>query len=223
MADTKARPTGKRTLSRERVLRAALGLADEQGLEALSMRKLGQALGVEAMSLYNHVANKDDLLDGIVDLVVGEFDSPVKTEGEEWRVALRRCAVAAHAALLRHPWSAALAESRPQSGPERLRYYDALLGLLRGAGFSELGAYRANLVLDSYLYGFTLQQVNWPTADSDLSEMAAAFLDRTIREQYPNMVAIGELAASGAVDVGADFEVGLDAILDSLERIRQLS
>ena len=223
MKTTEGRPTGKRTLDRDRVLRAALSLADEQGLEALSMRRLGQALGVEAMSLYNHVANKDDLLDGMVDLVVGEFDSPVKAAGEDLRATVRRCAIAAHAALLRHPWSAALAESRPQSGPERLRYYDALLGLLRGAGFSEMGAYRANLVLDSYLYGFTLQEVNWPTPTSEPSEMATAFLGRTGRDEYPNLVAVADLAASGAVDVGADFEVGLDAILDSLEHIREVS
>ena len=223
MTTTKGRPTGKRTLNRERVLRAALDLADEQGLEALSMRKLGQALGVEAMSLYNHVANKDDLLDGIVDLVVAEFDSPVDTDGQGWRATLRRCAIAAHAALLRHPWSAALAESRPQSGPERLRYYDALLGLLREAGFSDMAAYRANLVLDSYLYGFTLQEVSWPAFADEPSEMATAFLDRTAREVYPNMVAVADLAAAGAVDIHADFEVGLDAILDGLERIREVS
>ena len=223
MTTTQGRPTGRRTLNRERVLRAALELADEQGLDALSMRKLGQSLGVEAMSLYNHVANKDDLLDGIVDLVVAEFDSPVDVDGAGWRATLRRCAIAAHAAFLRHPWSAALAESRPQSGPERLRYYDALLGLLRDAGFSDLGAYRANLVLDSYLYGFTLQEVNWPVPASEASELATDFLGRATWEEYPNLVAVADLGASGGIDITADFEVGLDALLDSLERIREAS
>lgn len=207
-------------LTRARVLEAALTLADEQGLEALSMRKLGQALGVEAMSLYNHVADKDDLLDGVVDLVVSGFESPRALEGEEWRATLRRCALTAHQVLLRHPWSAALAESRRQNGPQRLTYYDDLLGTLRAGGFSVLGAYRANLLLDSYLYGFTLQEVNWPTADSEPGEMAEAFVERTPAEAFPNLVAVADLAASGRIDLGADFEIGLDAVLDALERVR---
>jgi AcrR family transcriptional regulator len=221
MATRKQTTTTRQTLTRERVLAAAVALADEQGLDALSMRRLGQRLGVEAMSLYNHVANKDDLLDGIVDRVVGEFESPVDDDGTGWRAALWRCAIAAHAALLRHPWSAALAESRPQSGPERLGYYDALLGMLRDAGFSAMAAYQANLILDSYLYGFTLQEVSWPTSSEGPSEMASSFIDRTARDAYPNLMAVAALAADGQVDIAADFEIGLEVILDGLDRLRQ--
>ena len=221
MPITKGRPPGKQTLNRERVLEAAVTLADEHGLEALSMRRLGQALGVEAMSLYNHVANKDDLLDGIVDLVVREFDSPADVDGVGWRATLRRCGLAAYAALLRHPWAAALSESRLRSGPERLRYYDTLMGMLNVAGFSWLSAYRANLYLDSYLYGFTLQQVSWPTPTGDPTEMASDFIARTPAGEYPSMAAVAALAADGRVDIAADFEVGLEVVLDGLERLRE--
>ena len=222
MTTTRGRPTENRTpLNRQRVLEAAVELADRDGLQALSMRKLGQSLDVEAMSLYNHVKNKDDLLDGIVDLVVGEFDSPLDREGLGWQATLRRCAIAAHAALLRHPWSAALAESRPSSGPARLRYYDDLMGMLRQAGFSVMGTYRANIILDSYIYGFALQEVSWPSEEAGESALAAAFMDRTVQAEYPHLYDTAELAARGEIWLSTDFEVGLDVILQSLERIRE--
>jgi AcrR family transcriptional regulator len=221
MTTTSDRPAGSRTpLTRERVLRAAVEMADRAGLEALSMRKLGQALGVEAMSLYNHVANKDDLLDGIVEEVMGEFVPPREVAGDDWRVTVRRCAIVQHEVLLRHPWVAALAESRQQAGPQRLAYYDALMGFLRDAGFSSMGTYRANLMLDSFIYGFVLQEVSWPTTSGE-SEYAAAYLERVKRQQYPNIVAVAELAVRGEIDLAIDFEVGLNLILESLERLRQ--
>ena len=210
-------------LTRERVLQAALELADRDGLVSLSMRKLGAELDVEAMSLYNHVSNKDDLLDGIVDVVAGDFESPAEVAGDDWRAVIRQCAMTQHGVLLRHPWAAELAESRVLTGPVRLRYYDALLGVLRGAGFSDMGAYRANLVLDSYVYGFTLQEVAWPTSADRESDLAASFIDRTVQTEYPNLVDIAKLSVNGSIDIRADFEVGLDAILDSLERIRDVS
>jgi AcrR family transcriptional regulator len=210
----------KRTpLNRQRVLEAAVELADRDGLESLSMRKLGGELGVEAMSLYNHVSNKDDLLDGIVDVIADGFADPRSVEGDGWRDVIRECARTEHEVLLQHPWVAALAESRVMTGPIRLRYYDALLGVLRDAGFSMLAAYRANLVLDSYVYGFTLQDVSWPTEDGG-SDMADAFVDRTARSEFPNLVDIAQLYAQGQVDIGTDFAVGLEAVLDGLERIR---
>jgi len=175
------------------------------------------------MSLYNHVANKDDLLDGIVDAVAGDFEDPENVAADDWRAVVRQCAMTQHQVLLQHPWVAMLAESRVMTGPVRLRYYDALLGVLRGAGFSAMGAYRANLVLDSYVYGFTLQEVAWPAPADDPSEMAAGFLDRTTRDSFPNLVDVAELAAEGQIDIGADFEVGLDAVLESLELIRDAS
>lgn len=217
---TRRRSRRRTPLTRARVLEAAVALADEQGLEALSMRRLGAELDVEAMSLYNHVSDKDDLLDGIVELVVSDFELPRPLEGEDWRAALRRCAIKAHTVLLAHPWSAALSESRPQNGPVRLGYYDTLLGTLRAAGFSDTAAYRANLYLDSYLYGFTLQEVSWPTPEDDPREMAEAFVERTGADDYPNLTAVARLAAENGIDLAADFEVGLDAVLDALETLR---
>lgn len=217
--------TRKRTpLNRKRVLEAAVELADRDGLDSLSMRKLGSELGVEAMSLYNHVSNKDDLLEGIVEQVTAEFEDPRSVGGEDWRTVLRRCAMVQHEVLLRHPWTAALAESRVVNGPVRLRYYDALLGVLRDAGFSLRAAYRANLTLDSFVYGFTLQEVSWvawpPESDGGGWELAEAFVDRTDEGEFPNLVAIAQLSAAGQVDIAADFEIALEAILDGLERIK---
>ncbi len=216
MPTTKDRPREPRTpLSRERVLRAAIELADEQGIEALSMRKLGQSLGVEAMSLYNHVANKDDLLDGIVDVVAGEFELP---DGSGWKATMRGYGISAHEVLLRHPWSSVLAESRTQSGPIRLRFLDSLLGTLREGGFSAAGAYRAMLTLDSYVYGFTLQEIAWPVEESEYRQSAASFVERTPADEFPYLVEIASLVASPGFDPGSAFEIGLDLILDGLER-----
>ena len=207
----------RETLNRERVLRGAVAFADEHGIETLSMRKLGAALGVEAMSLYNHVANKDDLLDGIVEQVAIEFEAPAD-EGD-WRTVVRRSAVSQHRVLLQHPWVAALSESRVQSGPARLAYYDALLGVYRRAGFSPRAAYRANLTLDSYIYGFTLQEVSWPEPMDEDGGLADQFVARTPADTYANLVEVARLASDG-IDLDADFEAGLDAVLDGLERLR---
>jgi len=147
-------------LTRERVLRAALVLADTSGLESLSMRKLGQELGVEAMSLYNHVANKDDILDGMVDLVFGEIELP--PDQAEWKPAMRKRAISAHEALLRHPWATSLMQSRTNPGPATLTHHDAVLGSLRRAGFTLVMAAHAVSVIDGYVYGFALQQINIP-------------------------------------------------------------
>ena len=211
-------PTKRRPLNRERVLRAAIDLVDEHGIEALSMRKLGQALGVEAMSLYNHVAGKDDLLDGIVDLVAGQFELPRERLG--WKEAMRGCAIAAHEVLLRHPWSAALAESRMQSGPQRMAYLEALVGTLRRGGFSVRSAYHANLTLDSYVYGFTLQEVSWPIKGEAVPASAADFVARAEMAAYPHVVEIAALVAEEGFDPHGEFELGLDLILDGLERLR---
>src|SRR2546422_3362028 len=154
-------PAEPRTpLSRERVLRAAVALADESGIDSLTMRKLGDALGVEAMSLYNHVANKDDLLDGMVDLVFAEIAPPPRGAG--WKAAMRQRAIAAREVLARHPWAIGLMESRRRPGPATLRHHDAVIGCLREAGFSVAMAAHAYSVLDSYVYGFALQQASLP-------------------------------------------------------------
>jgi len=217
------RPTrgpGSRTpLSRERVLGAAVLLADEDGLESLTMRELGLRLGVEAMSLYNHVANKDDLLDGMVDLVVGEIDLPADAVG--WREAMRRRAISARSVFSRHPWASGLIDSRVSSGPARMRYLDWVLGTLRRAGFTLEMAARAFAILDSYIYGFGRQQLN-TSAGGDLKpeEMAAAFLRALPADEYPYLreIAVGQAMGSG-YDESADFDFGLDLILDGLERL----
>src|SRR5665647_3886444 len=158
-------PGSRAPLSRERVLAAAVSLVDEAGLGSLTMRELGQRLGVEAMSLYNHVANKDDILDGMVDLVVGEIDLPSDTV--DWKEAMRRRAISAQAVFSRHPWASALIDSRESSGPERLRYFEWVIGTLRRAGFTLEMAARAFSVLDSYIYGFGRQQLNM-SAEGDI-------------------------------------------------------
>jgi AcrR family transcriptional regulator len=148
----KAAMPDRASLTKERVLRAALAIADEGGIESLSMRLLGGRLGVEAMSLYNHVANKEEILDGILELVVEEITIP--SAGAGWRSAMKERAVSARLAFNRHPWASALMDSRVSSGPARLRYFDTMIGTLHGAGFSFELAARAFSVLDCYIYGF---------------------------------------------------------------------
>jgi AcrR family transcriptional regulator len=208
----------RKPLSRDRVLRAAIRLADEGGLEAVSMRKLGQVLRVEAMSLYKHVANKDDILDGIADLVVGDFEVP--SIDADWKAAIRRSAISAHQVLLGHPWASSLIESRLNAGPARLRYLDAVIGVLSAAGFAMPTVQRAIMALDSHTYGFVLQELAWPFDVEDAPELAATFARGLPAGDYPNLVAMAEMAAAAPGGVPADFEFGLDLILDGLERLR---
>ncbi|MFD0366081.1 TetR/AcrR family transcriptional regulator C-terminal domain-containing protein [Nocardia sp. GCM10030253] len=205
-------------LSRDRVLRTAVQLADENGLESLSMRKLAQALGVEAMSLYNHVANKDDLLDGIVDLVVAEIEIP--EIGGDWQSAMRGRATSAHETLRRHPWATGLIGSRINVGPAMLRYIDATVGCLVAAGFSYQQADRAWNAMDSHIYGFTLQELNFPLLPDEYASAAQQFLPMIPAESHPHMNTLARLVISGAHNGIADFDFGLDLILDGLERLR---
>jgi len=210
--------TGRRPLSRERVLRAAMRLADESGLESVSMRRLGQALRVEAMSLYKHVANKDDILDGIADLVTSEFEVP--SVDADWKTAVRRSAISSHQVLGRHPWASGLIESRINTGPARLRYLEALIGVLSAAGFTMPGVLRAIMTLDSYTYGFVLQELAWPVNVEDAPEAAARFARGLPASEYPNLLAMAEMVTTAPRGVPVDFEFGLDLILDGLERLR---
>ena len=201
-------------LSRERVLRAAVALADQSGLETLTMRRLGQQLGVEAMSLYNHVANKDDILDGIVDLVLGDIEVP--PTGTGWKTAMRHRAISAHEVLLAHPWAALLIMSRFNIGPGMTRYLDATLGRLREGGFSIEGALDAWHTLDSHIYGFTLQELGLPFEADEAPQVSADVLGQLSADEFPHVVeVITHVMASGRVE---DFEFGLDLILDGLER-----
>ena len=206
------------SLSRERVLRAALRLADEGGIESLSMRKLAQDLGVKAMSLYNHVANKDDLLDGIVDIVVSEIEVP--NLGVDWKTAMRRRAMSAHEVLLRHPWSTMPLVSRVNVGPAMLRYVDATLGCLREAGFSLEMADRAWNAIDSHIYGFTLQELNFPFETEEYSEAAKNGLSLIPADKYPYLNRLTHDVMEGRYDGIHDFEFGLELILNGLDRFR---
>jgi AcrR family transcriptional regulator len=202
-------------LNRQRVLRAAVALADQSGIESLTMRRLGQELGVEAMSLYNHVANKDDILDGIVDLIVGDIDVP--PTGTDWKSAMRQRAVSAHEVLLAHPWAAMLIMSRYNIGPGMTRYLDATLGRLREGGFSIEGALDAWNTLDSHLYGFTLQELNLPFEVQEAQQVSASVLPQIPVGQYPHVAeVITHVMQTGRAE---DFEFGLGLILDALERI----
>jgi AcrR family transcriptional regulator len=212
-------------LSRERVLQAAIRLADDGGIESLSMRKLARELGVEAMSLYNHVANKGDLVDSIVDLVVEEIELPA--DGD-WEAAIRRCAISAHTTFVRHPWACGLvmSSSRPDliESP-RLRYMEWLLRRLREAGFSPNLTYDAYHALDSHILGFTLWQLGHSAGaknmlgDKTLAEFLEGFADRLRAREYNYVAEHAEqhLAASGG-DGSREFEFGLDLILDGLKR-----
>jgi AcrR family transcriptional regulator len=220
-----ARPgTETRTpLTRDRVLRAAVAFADEGGIGSLSMRKLGEVLGVEAMSLYNHVANKDELLDAMIDLVFGEIDLPVA--GAPWKTAMRERAVSARQALARHRWAIGLMESRTAPGPATLRHHDAVIGSLREAGFSvELAAHAFSL-LDSYTYGFALQEATLPfdTAEQT-AELAEAIMAQFPADRYRHLAELTVMhVLQPGYDYGNEYDFGLDLIIDGLERARDAS
>jgi AcrR family transcriptional regulator len=195
-----------------------MDLADERGIESVTMRELGRKLGVEAASLYNHVAGKDDLLDGMADLVVAEIDLP---SGEvDWREAMRRRAVSAREVFSRHRWAAGLIDSREGSGPSRLSYADRVLGTLLEAGFSPNIAGSAFLALDSYVYGFERQRSNLSMGDeSDGVEAAREVLDLIPQEAYPSLARVAMGYAEEPYDDAAAFEFGLNLILDGLQSL----
>ena len=207
-------------LSRDRILRAALELADEGGVEAVTMRKLGQALGFEAMSLYNHVANKDDLLDGIVDLVLAETEPPARDE--EWDAAVRASAVSVHDALRRHRWASALLMSPDRIRPARLRYMDSLLGRLREAGFSADTTYHAYHVLDGHIFGFSIWQNSHSYSAQQAGDMASLFERMIPVDEYPHLHEHGlQHFATGPHREVSAFEYGLDLILDGLRTVHE--
>src|SRR6202521_501255 len=219
---TQTDPTAKarKPLSKERVLRAALALAGAGGIESLSMRKLGEELGVEAMSLYNHVANKDDILDGIVDLVFAEIALPAEQAG--WKTAMRTRAISAHEALLRHPWAPSLMQSRTKPGAATMRHHDSVLGSLRNAGFALVMAAHAISGIDGYIYGFALQQINLPLQSREQVAEVGENILRQLSGEYPHLAEmITEHAMKPGYDYAQEFEFGLDLILDGLERLRE--
>ncbi len=214
-------PRRRGPLTRERVLRAAMKLADAGGFESLTMRKLARELGVEAMSLYNHVANKEDILDGVVDIVFGEI--AVAAPGEvEWKRAMRRRAISVREALNRHRWAVGLMEGRMNPGPASLRSHDAVMGCLREAGFSFRSAVHASSVMDAYVYGFALQEKNLPFDTPDQVSEVMEIQRRHVPEMddYPYLVEVATEMAKAGYDYATEFEFGLDLILDALERFR---
>jgi AcrR family transcriptional regulator len=208
----------RKPLSRERILKAALALVDDEGIEALSMRKLGQSLGYEAMSLYNHVANKDDMLDGILDLVLAEMEP---TDPDGGLPSIRAAAISAHEALKRHPWAAALLLAPARVRPARIDAMEALLGALHNAGFSEETTYHAYHVIDAHVIGFSLWQTTHGTIPTEIGDVRE-YLERMIpAATYPNLNAHAvQHFEDGPHRDASAFELALDLILEGLDRMR---
>ena len=221
MATTTHPPVAARArLSRERVLVAAIAQADAAGLEEVSMRKLAETLDVAPMALYRHVANRDDLIDGMIDVVFGEIELPAF--GPDWRTAMRRRAMSVRDALARHRWAIGLMESRAHPGPANLRHHDAVIGSLRSGGFDIAMAAHAYSALDSYVYGFALTKMNLPfQAADDIGEVAQDMLAPFPADEYPYLLEIlTDHVMLPGYDYGEEFEYGLDLVLDGLERER---
>ncbi|HLW95963.1 MAG TPA: TetR/AcrR family transcriptional regulator C-terminal domain-containing protein [Solirubrobacteraceae bacterium] len=213
-------PNNRRTpLSRARVLEAAMALADEGGLDAFSMRGLAQELGVVPMALYKHVANKDALLDAMIDIVFGEIELPPRDL--EWRSAMRRRALSTREALRRHPWAIGMMESR-QPGPANLRNHNAVMGCLREAGFSFGVAVHAYSTQDAYIYGFALQERDLGFETRDSAAQAAQRRAETIGllDEYPYLVEVVTKLPQSGYDTAVEFAWGLDLILEGLEPLR---
>lgn len=203
-------------LSTERVITEAVVMADESGLDVLSMRGLAARLGVEAMSLYHHVPNKESLLDGMVDQVAGEIALP--SVDKMWRGQMRQRALSALEVLMRHPWVALPMFSRINIGPHMLAYIDRTHGCLLAAGFSHRDADWARHLMDSHIYGFALQELHFPIRAEDYSSKAAEFLPLLPAADYPHLRALTERVISGHYDGRNSFEFGLEIILDGLAR-----
>jgi AcrR family transcriptional regulator len=205
-------------LSRERVLRAAMAIADADGIEALTIRSLAQELGVKPMAIYYHVANKSEILDSIVDFVFAEIELPA-TDGD-WRSEIVRRANSARRVLSRHHWAIGLMESRRSPGPATLRHHDAVIGTLRRAGFSVEMTAHAYALLDSYMYGFALQEAALPfQGTSTAADVTEPIMERFHTDQYPHLVEMAtEYILQPGYDFGDEFEVGLGVILDALSR-----
>ncbi|MCW5966376.1 MAG: TetR/AcrR family transcriptional regulator C-terminal domain-containing protein [Bryobacterales bacterium] len=181
------------------------------------MRKLGELLGVEAMSLYKHVANKDDILDGIVDIVASEIEVPAV--GGDWKSSMRRRAISTHTVLMRHPWATMLMVSRANIGPSMLRYVDATIGCLRNAGFSVPLADHAWNSLDSYVYGYTLVKLNFPIEPSEYASVTEQFLPLIPEARFPHIHEMSRHIIDGQHDGMNQLEFGLDLLLDGLEKL----
>jgi AcrR family transcriptional regulator len=213
--DPRAEPRAPWT--RAQLVRAAIDLADQGGIESLSMRKLSQHLGGAPMSLYNHVSNKEDLLDAMIDALFTEIELPA---GEHWKATMRQRAISIRTVMTRHPWAIGLMESRKTPGPATLRHHDAVIGCLRKAGFSIQLAAHAFAALDSYIYGFALQERSLAFGTpEDTSDLATAFLLQFPTKDYPHLAELTiEHVLQPGYDYGHEYEFGLNLILDGLEK-----
>lgn len=215
-----SRTTRRAPLTRARTLQVAISLADGGGIESLSMRRLAGELGVEAASLYHHVKNKDDILDGLVDQVSSEIALPAA--GGDWRTAIRARSSSVRQVLRRHAWAVSLMASRKTPGPATLRHLDAGIGCLRGAGFSVPMAAHAISLIDSYVHGFVLEEVNLPFGSpAELAAMTAAIMAQFPSDDFPHLfeLTVGHVLRPG-YEYGDEFTFGLDLILNGLERLR---
>jgi AcrR family transcriptional regulator len=214
---TDADPTTRAPLSRDRLFGAAIAVADAGGIAALTIRSVAAELGVKPMSLYHHVANKEAIIDGIIDVVFGEIELP--PADTDWRSALRRRAYSARAVLRRHPWATPLMESRTNPGPATLRHHDAVIGTLRRGGFPIALAAHAYSLLDSYIYGFALEEAALPFTPDNLDDAIAAYLALFPADQYPHLAEMAtEHIMKPGYDYASEFNFGLELILDGLAR-----
>ena len=210
-------------LNRDRVLRTAIELADAHGIEALTMRKLGEELGVEAMSLYNHVSNKGDLLNGMVDVIFGEIELP--SHGDDWKPAIRKRSISFRDVLSRHPWATGLKDSGTAPGPSTLRHHNRVIGTFRNSGFSVAMTAHAFSAVDSYVYGFAVQESSLPFETEEQTQaMAQVMLAQLPADEYPYLAELmTKHVLRPGYDYGDEFAIGLDLLLDALERARDSS
>jgi AcrR family transcriptional regulator len=224
MVPTRPATKARIPLNRGRVLDAAVAFADKSGIDLLTMRKLGQAVGVEAMSLYNHVANKEELLDGMVDVIVGEIDPPAPGAG--WKAAIRQRILSARRSLLCHRWASQVVESRTHATPVVLDYMDSLIGMFRAGGFSPDLTHHVMHALGTRMWGFTQEVFPTPAPPADPDARAAMFAG--FAERYPHII---EMATAASHDVGSavgggcddqfEFEFALDLLLDGFQRLHR--
>ena len=209
--------TKKQRLSTARVLDGAMTLADEIGVDAFTIRKLADALDTKPMTIYHHVSSKDAILDGMVDRVFAEIDRPPAEL--DWKPAIRQRCLSAWEVLVRHPWAAPLMESRTSPGPETLGHHDAVLGCLRRGGLSLAMTAHAYALIDSFVYGFALQEASLPaTGGSEMAELAGSIIEPLPADSYPHLTEFtAEFVLQPGYDFRAEFEFGLDLILEGLE------
>ena len=212
-----APPQDRAPLSRERVLSGAVSVADAEGIAGLTIRSLALELGVKPMSVYHHVANKDEILDGIVDIVFSEMELP--SAAGAWRTEIDKRASSARKVLRRHPWAITLLESRTSPGPATLRHHNANIATLRAAGFSVEMTAHAYALIDSFVYGFALQEAALPFESDTVAEVAAPMMALFTTGEYPHLVELTtEFVLQPGYDFGNEFAFGLELILDGLAR-----